>query len=127
MAIPIATTHISVLRRPEGAGADETGYVDPFTEHDQDDPDDSQYVAVATGVRATIASPAGSRSFGPGGGNVVETVVLQADPCDLQEGDVILDESTDIRYAMTSWFNYEPGRHFIPSSQASLTRTTRAD
>lgn len=84
MAVPVATTRITIRR--------------PLT----DGYDDPTYTLVASGVRATInetlraaRSTIGQQEQGP----ILKTTRrLQADPCDLQPGDLVLDEVTGVEY-----------------------------
>lgn len=115
MAVMLPTTTISVLRRP----------VDPDMDSGDEDqgPYSEQYLVVAKKVRADISSPGGSWSRQLGGSELKADAMLIADPCDLQDEDVILDERTGLRYSMSWFFNYDAPGHLIKSSQAALTRT----
>lgn len=80
MAIPFATTTVSVLRLPAGAS---------------DDPYDAQpeREAVATGVRAHISTSTGFEQT-EGGSQTVADFRMTCDPTDVRRTDRILDETT---------------------------------
>jgi hypothetical protein len=84
VAIPLATTTISI-RRPGGGGSGD----------DYDPP--VAATTVGAGVRAVIRSPGGSEVVTNGDRETV-TWALDADPCDLTYADVVVDDATGDRY-----------------------------
>lgn len=125
MGALIPTTRITVLRGTTTAAEDpdSDGYVEE-ADRIHGSTQASDLAAVRTGVLATISGPTGSRAFGASGGEATVSATLVADPCGLQQGDVIQDESTGDRYSMQWFHNYDQPGHLIKSSQAGLTRTT---
>ena len=95
MAIPIATTTITIKRPPE---ADNNR--DPY------DPPSGPLATVTTGVRAAFTTPAGSAALGggehgPTGSQEAVGWRLAADPCDLRHIDTVVDETTNQEYGVT--------------------------
>lgn len=81
MSIPIATTLIDVYRQVTPVDTDsETGY-----------PASVPQTKMATGVRAHIGAPSGSRVFGPGGEKERVMFSLRCDLCGVRGDDVIQD------------------------------------
>lgn len=100
MAIPIATTTVTIKRPP---AAD-----------DGKDPYDAKaaMTTVATGVRAAFVSPSGGASIGGGENGITgsQEVVgwqLLADPCDLQHYDTVVDETTTQQFSV-AWAKSRP-------------------
>lgn len=89
MAIPLATTTITVLR-PAVLDADS----DPYDEAEAE-PDE-----VASGVRANIAIAAGREEIAGRSEVDVVTFRLRCDPVDVSGGDVIVDDTTGETYAV---------------------------
>ena len=81
MAIPLALTNITIQRVTPVAGDD--SIVDGYD--NQPDP-----VTIASGIRATIGQPEASVVL-VGGDRVVYSATFDADPCDIQPGDTIID------------------------------------
>lgn len=102
MAIPVATTRISVERkRAQTAGqpVDRDPWEDGYP---GDQPE--EWETVASGVRAVVSVGTG-RTVGPGAAQRVE-FSLQCDPTDLRHLDRVRDETTgdlyEVEWAMTS-------------------------
>ncbi len=96
MAIPIATTTISI-KRPPAADAGKDAYDDNKT----------PMTTIASGVRAVFSSPGGSTAIGggehgPTGSQEVVGWQLLADPCDLRHIDTVVDDTTGQEFAV-SW------------------------
>lgn len=86
MAIPVATTTISVLRAPRSLPVD-----------DFDAPSVGEFDTVATGVRATLGATTGVKVSGNGTRQEL-TVRFGCDPTTLGFTDKVLDESTGVTY-----------------------------
>lgn len=103
MAIPVATTSITI-RRPSSDGYD-----------------DPTYVIVAEHVRATINETLRAARATLGQyeqGQILRTTRrVQADPCDLRPGDLVLDELTGKEYVTAL---AGPGPGLIPHTSAEL-------
>jgi hypothetical protein len=126
VSVLIATTSISVLRRAADGDDTEAGaWVDPYDE--EQGITSSTYLPVVTGVRADISAPSGSQSRLPSGPETTVDAFLIADVCGLQAEDVVLDERTGLRYAISWCVNYDSPGHLISSSQAALHRTGVGD
>jgi len=103
MSVPIATTKITI-KRPNT-----DGYNDPVL------------TVIQTGVRATINETLRAARSTLGQyeqGQVLRTTRrLQADPCDLQPGDTVVDESNGREYVTAL---AGPGPGLIPHMSAEL-------
>lgn len=90
MAVPFATTTISVLRLPADLPEEDEDYRDPY---------DAQPAreAISTGVRAHISAPSGTERVAGGSQEVIDAK-LACDPADLLHTDRVLDERTEIVY-----------------------------
>lgn len=99
MAIPLATTTISVLRQSEE---------DLLGEPEFSGDDTSSYNAVASGIRANIGSP-GATVNTTSGQQVSTGFKFQCDPViDLDRTDLIKDEKTGIVYTL-NWAQLRTG------------------
>lgn len=110
MAVPLATTTITISRIPPDATRD--GYDTPPSP-----------TTVASGVRAHLSGP--GKSTDPTGGLRVATIWrLDADPCDLRAGDTVVDDSTGSTFtAMNADTRYGLG---LDHTVASLERVDGA-
>lgn len=86
MAIPLATTTVTVTRVPPDATRD--GYDAPPAP-----------VTVASGIRATISGPK-SRVNLAGGQRVVSDASFHTDPADIQPGDTLTDATSGRAYSV---------------------------
>jgi hypothetical protein len=112
MSIPVATTTITILREQDVRDPHTPPDVDPWGDGYDEDADTvpdavATWVPVATGVRATIATPVGRALFGLGNTSTI-TFALAADPCDLRNGDRVDDQTTGRRFAV-NWAEATPG------------------
>lgn len=89
--IPLANTRISIYRAPDG--------IDPY-----ETPQPRKKLA---GIRAHIGSPSG-RDHIIGGHQEVINAKLGCDPCDLQHGDTVKDETTGAEYVAV-WVTQRTG------------------
>lgn len=89
MAIPIATTTITVLRPAELDASD-----DPY------DPVETEPDELAVGVRANIAVADGGEELTGRSSNETVRFRLRADPTDLASSDLVVDDTTGERYAV---------------------------
>lgn len=118
MAIPVATTTVTIWRRDDllEAGQDpwDDGYADAQT---------NDYAILDEGIRAVISVGGGSyagRTVGPGDSEQVVFSLL-ADPCDLQYLDEVSDDQTGQRYQV-AWSIASPGvAGILASVRAGLT------
>lgn len=96
MSIPLATTVISIYRRPDQSNVDPWDATIPGT--DQAAP---TATAVATGIRAVIGQPSGSERL-QGGSQMVITDHLTCDPTDLRHTDQVRDEISGQWFAVVT-------------------------
>ena len=94
MTIPIATTTVTIKgKRPQSSiDPDAEGYDAPAAEPD----------TLATGVRATITLPTGTRNNSDA--NEVVSYAMRCDPVDVDVTcfDTVIDESNDVEYKVSS-------------------------
>lgn len=102
MAVPLATTTITVLRAPVA-----DLYAEPYS-----DTRTADLVEVATKVRAVIdVAPRGAGTeVAAGGEQTVTELRLICDVCNLTNVDYVRDERTGVTYRITWCFEY-PGEH----------------
>jgi hypothetical protein len=100
MPLPMATTTISTTRSAND------GTIDLY-----DTP--AAPAAVVDGVRAVIGSPRSRVDFSAGM-RVVTTAAFDADPCDIQAGDALTDNTTGRSYEVIGVISrYELGLSFV--------------
>lgn len=80
MTIPLNTTTITIQRVPD----DQSGTPD----------DEPTWGSIATGVRAHFTLRQTGTEYDQSEGRSAANSILMADPCDMQQGDRILDETT---------------------------------
>lgn len=105
MAIPLATTTVTVTRVPETPPDGN----DPY---DPDDPNPPAATTVAIGVRATIAAPTANVALS-GGDKVVYSAGFVTDPADIGPDDRLAD--ADGTTWTVLWARPAPG--FLPHIQ----------
>ena len=109
MAIPLATTTIQVLRPVSAADVDaefrEPGGVAP----------------VGSPVRAHISTPTGNMRFDPSGQTSTAQYKLQADPCDLRDGDTVRDGEGNLYRVAWAALRRGPLEHVV----AGISETER--
>lgn len=99
MALPLATTTISTTRVPND------GTTDLYDEG-------AAPVAVLAGVRAVVTGPSSRTTFAAGE-RVVTTASFRADPCDVQTGDLMTDDTSGAVYqVLWALDRYEMGLAF---------------
>jgi hypothetical protein len=106
--LPFATNTIKIIRSQLG------DLQDPY-----DPPEDYPVPAgkvIATGVRCVIAPPSVNPTLTIGD-RLVYTAKLQADPCDIQEGDTIIEANGTVWEALGP-FPFQA--FFISGTQATL-------
>lgn len=96
--IPLATTTITVWRSPTDDGAEPFDPLDPPEDHEM----------VVAGVRAHISSPSGDEAVTSGGDREVVQFGLGCDPCDVEHGDVVVDDTTGEQYQV-DWAHHRVG------------------
>jgi hypothetical protein len=89
VAVPIATTTVTVLRPDELAATD-----DPYDDADEEPTE------IATGVRANIAIADGREELAGRAGREAVSFRLRCDVADITNGDLIVDETTGEQYAV---------------------------